>query len=100
MAGLGLAQVMTRGFPGEIHYWSRGMERLYGFSAAEAVGQHLARAAANRVPQLAAATSIGNCWRATEWTGELRHRRRDGQEVVVVSHQSLHRDPRRRARRW
>jgi PAS domain-containing protein len=25
-----------------------------------------------------------------EWTGELRHRRRDGQEVVVVSHQSLH----------
>ncbi|HSZ90914.1 MAG TPA: hypothetical protein VK822_16250, partial [Acetobacteraceae bacterium] len=38
VAGLGLAQVMTRGFPGEIHYWSRGMERLYGFSAAEAVG--------------------------------------------------------------
>ena len=27
-----------------------------------------------------------------EWTGELRHRRRDGQEIIVVSHQSLHRD--------
>jgi two-component system sensor kinase FixL len=25
-----------------------------------------------------------------EWTGELRHRRRDGAEVIVVSHQSLH----------
>ena len=27
-----------------------------------------------------------------EWTGELRHRRRDGSEIVVVSHQSLRRD--------
>ena len=30
---------MTRSFDGEIHYWSRGMERLYGFSAAEAIGR-------------------------------------------------------------
>ena len=28
-AGLGLAQVMTRSFAGEIRSWSRGMERLY-----------------------------------------------------------------------
>jgi len=27
------------------------------------------------------------------WTGELRHCRRDGNEIVVVSHQSLLRDP-------
>jgi PAS domain-containing protein len=39
-AGLGLAQVMTREFGGEICFWSRGMERLYGFTSAEAVGEN------------------------------------------------------------
>jgi PAS domain S-box-containing protein len=38
-SGIALAQVMTRSFEGEIRYWSRGMERLYGFSAAEAMGR-------------------------------------------------------------
>ena len=92
MAGLGLAQVMTRGFPGEIHYWSRGMERLYGFSAAEAVGRISHELLRTEFP-----SSRGDLDREllarAEWTGELRHRRRDGLEVVVVSHQSLHRDP-------
>ena len=55
-AGLGLAQVMTRSFAGEIHYWSRGMERLYGFSAAEAMGRisHQRAAGARRVDRRAA----------------------------------------------
>ena len=52
-AGLGLAQVMTRGFPGEIRYWSRGMERLYGFSAAEAVGRISHELLRTEFPQLA-----------------------------------------------
>ncbi len=91
-AGLSLAQVMTRSFPGEIHYWSRGMERLYGFSAAEAIGRISHELLRTEFPQ-----SLGYVDREllerAEWTGELRHRRRDGEQVVVVSHQSLHRDP-------
>jgi two-component system, LuxR family, sensor kinase FixL len=90
-AGLSLAQVLTRSFPGEIRYWSRGMERLYGFSAAEAVGRISHDLLRTEFPR-----SLGDVDREllerTEWTGELRHRRRDGEEVVVVSHQSLHRD--------
>ena len=35
-----LAQVMTRSFAGKIRFWSRGMERLYGFTAAEAMGRY------------------------------------------------------------
>jgi len=89
-AGLSLAQVMTRSFPGEIHYWSRGMERLYGFSAADAVGRISHELLRTEFPQ-----SLGSIDRqlleSAEWTGELRHRRRDGEQVVVVSHQSLHR---------
>ena len=89
-AGLSLAQVMTRSFSGEIHYWSRGMERLYGFTAAEAVGQISHDLLRTEFP-----TSRGIQERELlergEWSGELRHRRRDGQDVVLVSHQSLQR---------
>jgi len=90
-AGLSLAQVMTRSFPGEIQYWSRGMERLYGFSAAEAIGQISHKLLQTEFPRSLDALDRELLERA-EWTGELRHRRRDGEAIVVVSHQSLHRD--------
>jgi len=87
-AGLGNAQVMTRDFGGEIHFWSRGMERLYGYTAGEAVGRISHDLLRTEFPE-----SLGHIERELlerdEWTGELRHRRRDGQEVIVVSHQSL-----------
>ena len=90
-AALSRAQVMTRAFPGEIHYWSRGMERLYGFSAAEAVGRISHELLRTEFPH--SRDDLDRELLAyAEWTGELRHRRRDGQELVVVSHQSLHRD--------
>src|SRR5579872_5079804 len=90
-AGLGLAQVMTRSFPGEIRYWSRGMERLYGFTAAEAVGQISHRLLRTEFPGTLEEVERELLQR-DEWTGELSHRGRDGQEIVVVSHQSLRRD--------
>ena len=90
-AGLSLAQVMTRRFAGEIQYWSRGMERLYGFTPAEAVGRISHELLRTEFPLSRVAVDDELLERA-EWTGELRHRHRDGQEVVVVSHQSLHRD--------
>ena len=92
LAGLGLAQVLTRSFPGEIRYWSRGMERLYGFTAAEAIGRVSHDLLRTEFPRSLGALEADLLDHA-EWTGELCHRRRDGQEVVVVSHQSLLRDP-------
>jgi two-component system sensor kinase FixL len=90
-AGLGLAQVLTRSFDGEIRSWSRGMERLYGFPAAEAVGRISHHLLQTEFPGTRRALDQELLERE-EWTGELRHRRRDGQEIVVVSHQSLRRD--------
>ncbi|HEY2619274.1 MAG TPA: PAS domain S-box protein [Acetobacteraceae bacterium] len=90
-AGLSLAQVMTRRFAGEIQYWSRGMERLYGFSPIEAVGRISHELLRTEFP-LSRVAVEDELLEHAEWTGELRHRHRDGQEVVVVSHQSLHRD--------
>lgn len=86
--GLGKAQVMTRDFAGEIRFWSGGMERLYGYTAAEAVGRNSHDLLRTEFPQ-----SLRDLERelleSEHWTGELHHRRRDGEEVVVVSHQSL-----------
>jgi two-component system, LuxR family, sensor kinase FixL len=90
--GLGLAQVMTREFGGEIRFWSRGMERLYGFTAAEAVGRISHKLLRTEFPQSLRALDQELLEREA-WTGELRHRRRDGSEIVVVSHQSLLRAP-------
>jgi two-component system, LuxR family, sensor kinase FixL len=89
---LGLAQVMTRGFDGEIRFWSRGMERLYGFPAAEAIGQNSHRLLRTEFPQSRQAVEHALI-QSEEWTGELRHRRQDGQEIIVISHQSLRRQP-------
>jgi two-component system, LuxR family, sensor kinase FixL len=90
-AEFGMAQVMTRSFAGEIRFWSRGMERLYGFTAAEAVGQ-----VSHRLLQTEFPGTLREADRELlehdEWTGELHHRRRNGQEVIVVSYQSLRRD--------
>ncbi|HET7883554.1 MAG TPA: PAS domain S-box protein [Acetobacteraceae bacterium] len=90
-AGLSLAQVMTRGFTGEIHYWSRGMERLYGFTSTEAVGRISHELLRTEFPTSLSALEKELLDRE-EWTGELHHRRSDGREIVVVSHQSLRRD--------
>ena len=90
-AGLSLAQVLTRSFAGEIRYWSHGMERLYGFTAAEAIGRISHDLLRTDFPRSRGDVDTELLERQ-EWTGELRHRRRDGQEVVVVSHQSLRRE--------
>jgi two-component system, LuxR family, sensor kinase FixL len=92
VAGIAWAQVMTRSFRGEIRYWSRGMERLYGYTAAEALGRISHQLLRTEFP-----CSLGDLddelLARNEWTGELRHRRRDGEEIIVVSHQSLRRTP-------
>jgi PAS domain S-box-containing protein len=91
-SGIALAQVMTRSFEGEIRYWSRGMERLYGFSAAEAMGRISHQLLHTEFP-LSLDDVDEELLARDEWTGELRHRRRDGEEIIVVSHQSLRRAP-------
>ena len=98
-AGLGLAQVMTRSFAGEIRYWSRGMERLYGFTGRRGDWPDLAPVVAHRISALARRPSTGNCSSARSGpancaTGVVTARR-----IIVVSHQSLQRDPTAR-RRW
>jgi len=88
---LDLAQVMVRDPEGRIVSWSKGTEKLYGYTGEEAVGYLSHELLQTQFPEplelierkLAAAGT---------WEGELTHRKRDGSHVVVASVWVLHRD--------
>jgi PAS domain S-box-containing protein len=88
---LDLTQVLVRDMDSRIVMWNRGAAQLYGFSAAEAVGQisHtlLRTEFPAPLPEIEAALL-----RDGAWSGELAHRRSDGSQVVVASQWLLHRD--------
>ena len=67
---------------GPIEFWNAGASRLYGFSADEAIGRNshtlLKTIFPGRFDELR--TQLDNTGR---WSGELRHFRKDGAEIVV-----------------
>ncbi len=73
-----------------ITFWNQGAERLYGWSAAEAMGQDMGDLifaipeALDRVTRQAVETG--------EWRGEHRHLSKAGKELTVSSHVTLVRD--------
>ena len=88
---LELAPVLVRDMKNRIVLWTRGAERLYGFSKAEALG---------RVSHELFQTEFGEgkvhldeCLRHTgHWEGELVHRTRNGERLVVASQQIVYCD--------
>jgi two-component system sensor kinase FixL len=83
-----LAPLMLRGTDGVISFWAKGLERLYGFKADEAIGQPchvlLETEFPSPLPQIEE-----EFFDRGEWNGELENRRRDGRTVRVASHWSL-----------
>jgi two-component system CheB/CheR fusion protein len=78
-----LAPVLVRDLDDRIVFWDRGAEQLYGYTAAEAVGQvshDLLRTTLPRPFQELRAELV----RTGQWQGELTHRRKDGSEIAVV----------------
>ena len=74
---------------GVIRAWNRGAERLYGWSAAEALGQRkqsLLHTTGHRIEEL-----DGMLENAGHWEGELVQTTRDGRRVVVASYQTASR---------
>ncbi len=74
-----------------IRYWSHGAEELYGWTAAQALGQvsHVLLQTVFPVSQAAVEDALKTDGR---WVGELVHTCRDGQQIVVASRQVVRRD--------
>ncbi len=92
LATLDLGAFMARDLDGRIRFWSAGSEQLYGWTAAEAVGQdaHELLRTIFPVPRPEIAAALE---RDGEWTGDLRQRIRNGTEVVVAARKVLRRGP-------
>ncbi len=89
---LDLAQLLVRGHADDrIVQWSRGAERFYGFTAAEAVGRVSHELFATRFPE-PMPTLREKLLRDGHWEGELVHTLRDGRAATVASTWVLHRD--------
>jgi PAS domain S-box-containing protein len=67
-----------------IVYWSRGAERLYGYTAAEAEGRRTHELLQTRAP-IPIEDIDAHIVQGGSWHGELSHRTRDGRDIVVES---------------
>ena len=73
---------------GPIEFWNTGAERLYGFSADEAIGRNSHTLLQTRWPlEFAELRSLLRSERY--WSGELRHVCKDGREAIVDSRMQL-----------
>lgn len=69
---------------GEVIFWNKGCERLYGFTADEAVGRDIQ--ALLQTHSFEPRSDIKAKLRSSgEWSGELIHTTKDGQTVIVDS---------------
>ncbi len=64
----------------EISYWNQGAERLYGWTASEALGQNPAQLLQTSYP-----IPLEEIQKHEVWEGELAHTTRDGRRIVVAS---------------
>jgi PAS domain S-box-containing protein len=91
VATLDLASVLIRDFYGTVRFWSAGCERVYGWTAKEAVGRNLHELLATEFPTSFADIEAA-LLRDGYWRGDLRQHRRDGKQIVVNVHKVLRRD--------
>jgi len=78
--------IIVRTFEGTITFWSKGAEKLYGWTKDEAIGQVTNTLLNTEFPMpLREIEKIQKL--QGKWSGELVHTRKDGDKVVVQSYQ-------------
>ena len=73
-----------------ILFWNKGAERMYGWSAEEAIGQRMTDLVSLDYPHSFSLTT--ELLDKGEWSGEVEQRRKDGTKFVVEGHWSLVKD--------
>lgn len=83
--------ILVRDLEQNILFWNKGAEKIYGWTAEEAVGKNvkelLYKESSVQFDEAARAV-----FRDGEWQGEIRQIRRDGAEIIVESRWTLVRD--------
>jgi two-component system, chemotaxis family, CheB/CheR fusion protein len=70
-------------FDGGIEFWNRGSEELYGYSSEEALGQRKDLLLATQVPGSSFAELRAKLLAEGSYSGEVRHRTKDGRELTI-----------------
>ena len=83
--------VLVRDMEDKILYWNKSAERLYGWTAAEALGQ-TASELLSEGPAQASREAAEQVTSRGDWTGELQHVTKDRRILVVASSWTLLRD--------
>jgi len=87
--------IIVRDANSAIRYWSRGAERLYGWSALEAEGQITHEFFGTEFPEPFEDVHR-TLFETGVWEGELAHRTKDNRRIIVESRQAVQRDERGR----
>src|SRR6185437_14560175 len=83
--------ILVRDLDQNILFWNKGAEKIYGWTAAEAIGKNAADVlfkGGSAQFEAARQAIIQN----GEWNGEMHQTRRDGAEIIVQSRWTLVRD--------
>lgn len=82
--------ILVRDLQGRIQYWNKGAERIYGWTAQEAVGRSACELFASHSDDFP--HRLEELWGTGQWHHEMRHLTKDRREVVVDSRWSVVRD--------
>ena len=88
---LNASQVLARDMESRIVFWPEGAQRMYGYTADEALGAVSHELFQTRFPEPVESIEA-ELFETGRWEGELVHRRRDGSIIIVSSAWILHYD--------
>jgi PAS domain S-box-containing protein len=83
--------ILVRDLGQNVLFWNKGAERIYGWTAEEAVGKNAADLLFKE-PSRQFENARQAVLEKGEWRGEIRQLRRDGAEIIVESRWTLVRD--------
>jgi PAS domain S-box-containing protein len=89
--------ILVKSLDDRILYWNQGAERIYGWTAEEAIGRHIGELYAKELnPDYYEALRL--LMEKGEWSGEFQHLTRSGEKITTESRWTLVRDPEGRAK--